>query len=63
LFYNHGIISFINWWPDKKSSLCGFWSLGQSEYKVYHSSTKTILCKGRWNSGSKSRLKSKEIWT
>jgi hypothetical protein len=37
--------------------------LGQSEYKAYRSSTKTILCKGRWNSGLKSRGKSKGIWT
>jgi hypothetical protein len=41
----------------------GFWSLGQSEYKVYHSSIKTILCNGRWNSESKSRGKFKGIWT
>jgi hypothetical protein len=41
-----------------------FWALfGQSEYKVYRSSTKMMPCPGRWNSGSKSRGKSKGIWT
>jgi hypothetical protein len=47
----------------RRVRLCGFWSLGQSEYKVYRSSTKTILCKEGWNSVSKSRGKSKGIWT
>jgi hypothetical protein len=47
----------------RRVHMCGFWSLGQSEYKISRSITKTIFCKGGWNSRSKSRGKSKGIWT